>query len=680
MILGTVAGKRRSDGDFLYGDVLLLLDATGRADASAIVDESMLVRPLTPVGNAAILNQQFELDGTEDWILLADSLDWRFNNGVNLDFTIELFNVIFDTAAVDTNGNGQPLVTKYDAFSPQTNQREWAFFVSAANISFNVSTAGTSVDVNPTTAWSPVLGTPYDITVTREGTVYRIFVDGVQVTTLTNAGVIFNGTSPVTIGGRNTRATSAADRDDFDGRFKAIRITQWCRYFGNYTVPNLPLPTRRPTEVDALYGNVQAHLHFEGSDASLNIRDRKGRVWTLLGAAQLDTAQFQFGVSSLLLNGTTSYISTVDAANIELGAGNFTIECWVRAASFPNSFNGICAKWGAAASRSWDLGVRASTGELEFFYTTDGTANLSTVGTGTTLAINTWYHVAVSRDGANLRLFVNGTQVNTTHNIAALVIHNNAAAMLVGRGSTASAEYWSGHIDEFRMTVGAARYTANFTPRTEAFPEFIDDTFNPDDIGPTLTFSNGNKTISRNVGSNDSPNYANASRSRRARSTGKIYVEATMNRDGSQWSGIFGICRASAALTLTTLTGEGNPLALDLIRMLPSGGGGVTTIRVYNQNTTQVNYTPEGAALSVSGMAVDFDAGKIWFRNTGVWLLGSLAGGAGNSTFDEDDPTFTFTPGVLWRIYGESPFSLTDITLNIGPTFSGSVPAGFGYW
>lgn len=42
--------------------------------------------------------------------------------------------------------------------------------------------------------------------------------------------------------------------------------------------------------------------------------------------------------------------------------------------------------------------------------------------------------------------------------------------------------------------------------------------------------------------------------------------------------------------------------------------------------------------------------------------------------------TFTFTPGDKWKLYGESPFSSTVITMNTGPTFAYAPLEGFGYW
>lgn len=218
------------------------MDATSRPDGSAIVDESPIGRTLTAAGSASIQNQFFEFDGTDDWINAADSAEWRFYDGsVNLDFTIELFGVVFDAPGSAADGGGQALISQYDAFSPAANQRALSVNLSNVNLGISISTTGSSAVGVISFAWTPTLGRRYDIAVCRKGTTWRLFIDGVVVGTATQSGVIFNSTSPLSIGGRNTRGTSGQS-DDLDGRIKAVRITQAARFDSNYAVPLLPLP------------------------------------------------------------------------------------------------------------------------------------------------------------------------------------------------------------------------------------------------------------------------------------------------------------------------------------------------------------------------------------------------------------------------------------------------------
>jgi hypothetical protein len=89
--------------------------------------------------------------------------------------------------------------------------------------------------------------------------------------------------------------------------------------------------------------------------------------------------------------------------------------------------------------------------------------------TGTTsIAANTWYHVAVSRYAGNTRLFVNGVQDGSTYSDSTnyLAVANRP---VIGVGGGLAAFFFNGYIDDLRITKGIARYTSNFTPPTTAF-------------------------------------------------------------------------------------------------------------------------------------------------------------------------------------------------------------------
>lgn len=60
-----------------------------------------------------------------------------------------------------------------------------------------------------------------------------------------------------------------------------------------------------------------------------------------------------------------------------------------------------------------------------------------------------------------MRLYINGTQVAS---------QTTKPLVDMGRVSAPSTQSFNGYIDDVRITVGAARYTANFAPPTQAFP------------------------------------------------------------------------------------------------------------------------------------------------------------------------------------------------------------------
>lgn len=238
-----IAVSQRIYADASFANVLLLVDATGKADGTSFTDESPAGRALTAAGNARILDEHIELDGDGDWITAPDHSDWRFFDAANLDFTMELFGVVFDAVGGTGNGDAQELISQYDAFAPALDQRAWRLGQAGGNLGLNLSSGGSAGTItSESVAWVPTLGQSYDIAFVRSGTSYYLFVDGVQVHTFSSGVVLFDASSPLAIGGRNTRAADAAVSDDFDGRIRAVRVTRGARYTGDYTVPILPLP------------------------------------------------------------------------------------------------------------------------------------------------------------------------------------------------------------------------------------------------------------------------------------------------------------------------------------------------------------------------------------------------------------------------------------------------------
>lgn len=210
-------------------------------------------------------------------------------------------------------------------------------------------------------------------------------------------------------------------------------------------------------------------LHFDGADAATGIIDDKGHTFTAAGNAQLDTAQAKFGNSSLLLDGTGDWVSVADSADFNLGAGDFTIDFWFNcnaAGGTTESLAGQCDAAGAATSTSFRI-QRNTSNVINAFVCSGSTFFTVTGTTQFTSSVNTgWHHVALVRNGSDLKLFIDGTQEGSTTAIAATV-NDSASELRVGMDHAGTADPWTGWIDEFRMHVGVALWTANFTPPTE---------------------------------------------------------------------------------------------------------------------------------------------------------------------------------------------------------------------
>lgn len=222
---------------------------------------------------------------------------------------------------------------------------------------------------------------------------------------------------------------------------------------------------------DEFISNVELLSGFEGSDESTNVLDEgpDSRVFTVVGGAQLDTAQAKFGGSSLLLNsdgGNGDFVHVPHSSDFSLHGGlNVTAEAFIRVLEFAKIRTILSKRPSSNASEyTWQIDT-LGTISLTFFAA--GIARLSIVSVNP-LTPEVWHHVAFTRVGNLARLFVNGTLVgsDTQDTLPA----ENTRPLIIGRTEANTARDFTGWIDEFRFTQGVARYTENFTVPSSAFP------------------------------------------------------------------------------------------------------------------------------------------------------------------------------------------------------------------
>ena len=216
---------------------------------------------------------------------------------------------------------------------------------------------------------------------------------------------------------------------------------------------------------------------FEGADASTTITDESNfaHAMTANGDAQIDTAQFKFDTSSLLLDGTGDDVSSPDSDDWTLaGAGEgFTVEAFIRPRAAGAGSRVICSHFRSDTGinqRGWAF-RHNSDDTISFFWYHDGTASSLHIATSVgTITDDVWTHVAAARDALGvLRLFIGGSLDGSVTDTRG--IFNSSAPFLIGAlNSSGLTEFFDGHIDELRLTERVGRYTANFTPPTAPFP------------------------------------------------------------------------------------------------------------------------------------------------------------------------------------------------------------------
>lgn len=221
---------------------------------------------------------------------------------------------------------------------------------------------------------------------------------------------------------------------------------------------------------DPNFANVKLLCGFEGADGGTTFVDESatGRALTRFGTPEIDTAQFKYGSSSCLFDGFGDDIRANDSADWDLGTNPFTMEMFWR----PSSLAGdganqtFLSQW--SGTTAWAFYYES--GVFKFLFTDTGGVNRE-VTVATAFSANTWYHIAIDRDGSNkYRLFKDGVMVAS----ATITQTPRAGNGTLWIGGLDGFNQYSvmGWLDEVRMTMGVSRYgsDSNFTPPTAAFP------------------------------------------------------------------------------------------------------------------------------------------------------------------------------------------------------------------
>jgi hypothetical protein len=289
-------------------------------------------------------------------------------------------------------------------------------------------------------------GAWHHIAAVRNGaSALSLYVDGVLDGTATNSANV-TVTAAVRVG-----SYYASFPQYFTGYIADVRINKGSAvYTSAFIPPAAPVIAITNTQflVNATNGGVI-------DNASINVLET-------VGNAQISTAQSKFGGSSVYFDGAGDYLQIPTNQVFAYRTGDFTIELWVYITSL------------AGNRQFYESYAGDSAGRLLMFVSTGGAVTVqgsagSSKTSGGSISINTWTHIAVTKASGSMRIFVNGTQVNTTYTDSST--YTCTEPVKIGINGYDNSSYpFLGYMDDYRITNGYARYTANFTAPTVAFP------------------------------------------------------------------------------------------------------------------------------------------------------------------------------------------------------------------
>lgn len=214
--------------------------------------------------------------------------------------------------------------------------------------------------------------------------------------------------------------------------------------------------------IDSIDGN---YVNLTGRCTGFEtITDRVGKTVYAQGGAKLSTSIKKFGTASLELNGTTDYATVASTPDFAYGTDDFTVELWWYSNNIASAQQYLIDQR-TSASEAAILLYCGVTGIIRLYVN-----GANQIVANTTVTINTWNHVAISRESGITKMFINGVLQTATYTDS----NNYAAKPLYIGASYLGTLSTNGFIDDLRITKGVAKYTSNFTVPSTALTSDLD--------------------------------------------------------------------------------------------------------------------------------------------------------------------------------------------------------------
>jgi len=225
-----------------------------------------------------------------------------------------------------------------------------------------------------------------------------------------------------------------------------------------------------------LAANTALLIHPTGSNSATSFTsdDTTGHTMTGGNAVEISTSQVKFSPNSVVHSGNSSQtLSAPHSSDFVLGSGDFTIELWMRPHNMSSGFSAgstnVLVSHGtsnAAADFNWYYAWY--TGDEFVFKYSDGSTITEVFSGGTTNPTNnTYQHVAVVRNGSDMKFYKDGVQIGTTKTVSFTTASTSKALNIMPDFDWDT--NWVGYIDELRISKEARWTGSSFSVPTEEY-------------------------------------------------------------------------------------------------------------------------------------------------------------------------------------------------------------------
>lgn len=391
-----------------------------------------LVQQLPANGGPALDRVFFFPDSTARGITLPNSTDWQFGTG---DFTIEFW-TYWDGTAIVQVPMSFGLLHGYYAFN----------FGQRANgtYAFQTSSAGTAWDgvaleagVLPSNSW-------VHVAVTRSGSTFRIYFNGVFKTKQTSTLAVFAATQPLSIG---------ADQDlssPIRGKLGWVHVVKGTALYTTETSFTPPTSPQKCSNTKAIILPGDSPTLFMDKSSST-----APKAITVTGAKQM---LLPGGGKALIFSGS-NYLSASYSPDWYF-PGDVTFDFWINATSLDGGAYGYIPIISQLISpSSYQMLILYPTGA--FSYARSLSENSYALSSGPNSQIlSDWNHMAFVVSNNIGYIFVNGI-LKESSTITTSPIDYGADLTI---GHNIYGQNLAGKIEDLRISKGVALWTKNFIP------------------------------------------------------------------------------------------------------------------------------------------------------------------------------------------------------------------------
>lgn len=401
-------------------------------------------------------------DGAGDYLSIANNN--AFNMGTS-DFTIEGWFYLTSTPTAASPFGG--VIIDKDGLNAVSWSQYAVSVTPALKLVFQASAVpkgGSTPTTTITGASTLSLLTWYHFAVTRVGSNATLWLNGSSDGTASNVPTnLTSATRPLLIGW--TDRAGVDNTYNFPGRLSNIRVTKGSALYTSTFSPQGRLTSSTNTSLLTCQSSTIVDNSINNFSITV-IGNTAATSNTPTITRNGNTTQGTFSPYGTLwsnyFDGSGDYLQIANNAAFDLGTGDVTIEAWVYVSSYPNVLtifstfptSGTITGYTFAIDRSGFIAIDS------FVSGTEQTI----IATNNAVQVNTWTHIAYTRNSGTNRLFVNGLACTFSGSLTQALNSGGNVGKVGYQGYTGFLYPFIGYISNVRIVKGTAVYTSDFTP------------------------------------------------------------------------------------------------------------------------------------------------------------------------------------------------------------------------